>query len=196
MAVLQPSERAWSYHPKASKSVTLEECVKEFSPLVASATNNSRKSCFFTHNIEEARKFLPSYAYVNGYLWKDYPLAAKLKEEIEKKFHTQFDYVLFHIYEDGEANIGWHNDKESLYEEIISVSYGQSRKFRIKTMGRQTGWDDEYRLGNGDVFHMHAGCQLKFVHTVPKELTVKGVRVNWTFRKFDLRALIHRELTQ
>src|SRR5690606_11798290 len=75
------------------------------SPLVASATNN----------IEEARKFLPSYSYVNGYLWKDYPLAAKLKEEIEKKFHTQFDYVLSHIYEDGEANIGWHNDKESLY---------------------------------------------------------------------------------
>ena len=196
MEVLQSSQRAWSYHPKAAQSITLEECITEFTPIVASATNNTRKSCFFTHDLEEARKFLPNYNYLNGYLWDKSPLASKLKEEIERKFHVKFDYVLVHIYEDGEANIGWHNDKESLFEQIISVTFGQTRKFRLKPIGQMKGWSDEYKLGDGDVFHMHAGCQLNFTHTVPKELTVKGVRVNFTFRKFDLRALLYQQLSQ
>ena len=192
---MEVSQRAWSYHPRSADSITLEECVKEFTPIVASATNNTRRSCFFTHDLEQARKFLPSYGYLNGYLWETSPLATKLKEEIERKFGIKFDYVLVHIYEDGEANIGWHNDKESLFEEIISVSFGQARKFRIKPIGQMKGWLEEYQLGDQDVFHMHAGCQLQFTHTVPKELTVKGIRVNFTFRKFDLKALLYRELT-
>src|SRR5690606_11798289 len=29
MAVLQQSEKAWSYHQRAAKSITLEECIRE-----------------------------------------------------------------------------------------------------------------------------------------------------------------------
>lgn len=192
---MERPETAWTYYPQAAQSVTLEECLKEFIPLVQSATNNTRRSCFFTGDLEKAKKFLPSYGFVNSYLWGQSPLTVRLKEEVEKKFQTTFDYVLVHIYEDGEANIGWHNDKESLFEEIVSVSFGQKRKFRLKPLGQQRGWVAEYLLGDGDIFHMHAGCQLKFTHTVPKETTIGSTRVNFTFRKFDLRALLYHELT-
>lgn len=186
----------WSYYPNGAKSVSFEECLAEFTPLVTSISNGTRKSCFFTHNLEKARKYLPGYSYIQGYLWNTSSVVSKLKEEIEQKYQTYFDYVLIHIYEDGSAAIGWHNDKESLFEEIISVSFGQSRKFRIKPIGQTKGWTHEYNLGDGDVFHMHAGCQLNFTHTVPKEVTVKGSRVNFTFRKFDLKAFIYRELSR
>ena len=189
------STTPWRYYPEAVKSVTVEEALQEFAPLVASATNNNRKSCFFTGDIEQARKFLPSYGYVNAYLWEGSPLISRLKKEVEELIQTSFDYCLVHIYEDGQANIGWHNDKESLFEEIVSVSLGQKRKFRLKPFGQKSGWIAEYLLGEGDLFHMEKGCQLSYVHTVPKETTIHSLRVNFTFRKFDLKALIYRALS-
>lgn len=184
------SERAWSYYPNCLRSPTIDECLLEFGPLTT--PNSSRNSCYFTHDLEMARKYLPGYAQTAAHLWEASPLTLRLKQEVEDRFSTQFDYVLVHIYSDGQSTIGWHNDKESLFEEIVSVSFGTARRFRLKPIGQKSGWTDEYQLRNGDIFHMHQGCQLKFVHTVPVESRVTAPRVNFTFRKFDPRALIYR----
>lgn len=182
----------WTHHPDAIDGISVNEAVTELSPLMSN--NATRKSCVFTSDVEKAQKFLRSYGGMHFYTWNVSGLTSEIKRRVEEAFRTQFDYVLVHIYETGNANINWHNDKESLFEEIVSVSLGASRKFRLRPLGQTSGWTAEYELGNGDVFHMHAGCQQCWEHTVPKETKVKQPRVNFTFRKFDALALVHNAL--
>jgi alkylated DNA repair dioxygenase AlkB len=116
--------------------------------------------------------------------WKECALIEKIKEELENKLGTYFDYCLAHCYPDGEASIGWHNDKEALETDVVSISFGATRKFRFRKLGETKGYCKEFNLGNGDVLHMLSGCQKIYKHSVPVEKTVKTPRINLTFRKY------------
>ena len=94
----------------------------------------------------------------------------------------QFDYVLVHIYQNGEDHISWHNDKEALDTPIASLSFGAKRKFRFRDINETKGWCAEYELQNGDLVLMKAGCQRKYKHCVPATKTCTEPRINLTFR--------------
>ena len=105
---------------------------------------------------------------------------------IELNTKKIFDYVLVHLYENGDASISWHNDKEAMNTTICSVSFGQARKFRFKKIGRKSGYDYQYILGDGDLVVMEKGCQREYLHCVPKEKGAKDPRINLTFRQYDI----------
>lgn len=95
----------------------------------------------------------------------------------------QFDYVLCHYYPDGNASINWHNDKEALDSDVVSVSFGSQRYFRFRLIGKTKGWIDQFELEHGDVFHMLCGCQRKLEHCVPVQKRITEPRINLTFRR-------------
>jgi len=96
-------------------------------------------------------------------------------------------------YKDGESNIGWHADRESLRSNVFSISFGATRKFRFRKIKETTGWDYELLLQSGDAVLMKApdlptgrlGCQSIYKHTVPIQKNVSQPRVNLTFRQFE-----------
>jgi alkylated DNA repair dioxygenase AlkB len=172
----------WSYYPGIFKSIELKDALAEISPLTEQ--NRSRFSCGFVSDGITLGYGMPEYP------WEKSPITVRIKDHIERyclqgNRNVKFDYCLAHIYLDGNSTIAWHNDKEALYEEIFSVSLGQRRKFRLRKLEATSGWDAEYPLGEGDLLHMHKGCQLNYKHCVPKETTVTETRISWTFRKID-----------
>ena len=109
----------------------------------------------------------------------------EVKEQLEKKLGTHFDYFLCHIYTTGEDYIPWHNDRESMDGDIASVSFGATRKFRLRKVEETTGYEKEYKMKNGDMIHMLEGCQRAYKHCVPVEKKIKEPRINLTFRKIS-----------
>ena len=182
----------WSYHPRVFADIDVDSVVEEVAELLSNQRSYngevqtvSRLSCVFTDDIKQFRRQLPNYHDMLVYSWDRSPSTENIKERLEERMGHSFDYVLFHIYSDGTASIGYHNDKESLNGEVVSVSLGQRRKFRIRTPGQTVGYLREYLLGEGDLFVMKKGMQRKYIHGVPKELRVKEKRLNWTFRSFE-----------
>ena len=140
-----------------------------------------RRSCVFT-NLEERTDGIYK---MDNFNWEDSKVIYAIKLTLEDVFDFEFDYCLAHIYRDGKDYIPWHNDKEALQSDVVSVSFGEKRKFRLRRLERTSGYEHEFLLGNGDLFIMHMGCQEVYEHTVPKELKVVNPRINLTFRKYD-----------
>lgn len=181
---IEPSfngEIMWVYHPKEFEDISVDDVIEECNELWG---DGLRRSCVFTSDIAKARKILMGYDGVEIYEWENSPISQQVKERVEEKLDVVFDYALLHCYADGMANIGYHNDKESLDHEIASVSVGQPRKFRIREIDQTKGWIDEYLLGDGDLLVMEKGMQRLYKHGIPKEPGVVNPRCNWTFRQF------------
>lgn len=170
----------WAHFPGLFGTLSFDSLLTEIQPLVGK--NASRESCVLVSPGVGRPYPIPQYS------WETSSLVSRIKEYLESNFQTKFDYCLVHIYTDGNSTINWHNDKESLFEDIMSVSFGATRKFRLRELGETKGWYAEYELGHGDLFHMKRGCQMKYEHTVPKQSTITQPRINLTFRKVDLIA--------
>lgn len=152
-----------------------------------SPTASSRRiSCFFTS--KERKKEVDQLAYygkLEVFEWKESKILNLIRNFATDLLDIEFDYCLVHIYRDGNDCIGWHCDKEALNSEVLSMSFGATRKFRIKRNRKDKGWEEEFSLKNGDLFLMKTGFQRKYVHSVPIEKRVKDFRVNLTFRKIE-----------
>jgi len=178
---------SWEYHPNVFENYSFPTLLKELSEV--SAKSSSRYSVLLVQNSEMAEKYLGHYQSIPRYNFNRLDSVEHLKQELEAFSKTSFDYALAHIYLDGNSSIAWHNDKESLIEPIYSVSFGATRKFRLRKIGQTRGWEAEFKLAHGDVLQMKRGCQIHYQHSVPKELTVKEPRISFTFRKYDLLSL-------
>ena len=146
-------------------------------------STKKRKSCIFSlHelNLWGAEPFLHSYPYSELP-----PIIEEIRILLEKFTNEIYDYVLVHIYEDGKGSINWHSDREAMKTPIASISFGATRKFRLKQKGKTSGYDHEFKLASGDLFMMYTGCQSKYVHSVPIECKVKEPRINLTFRRYE-----------
>ncbi len=128
---------------------------------------------------------LINYDTLSVYPWTQVPVITKIRDFIQQTLNLQFDYCLVHIYRNGQDSISWHNDKEALNSDVVSVSFGASRKFRLRPIHDTKGWSHQYILNSGDVMWMKSGCQQKYKHHVPKESKVKEWRINLTFRKLE-----------
>jgi len=148
--------------------------------------NASRFSCTFSNGaVGDSKSQLFSYSLIPSFTWESSTTINMIKTVLENKLKTHFDYCLAHVYPDGTSHIPWHNDKEALKTDIVSVSFGATRKFRFRQIGETKGCCKEFYLNNGDFIHMLEGCQKVFEHCVPVEKKVTNPRINLTFRKLE-----------
>lgn len=184
----------WTYYPKYFSNdlfqplyEEIKDKVQEYIVKVYGKDYPSRRiSCFFTdvktENVKSKSKYF-SYGNLPSFNWTESDIIYNIKLNIEEKLQTHFDYCLVHIYRNGDDMIAYHNDKEALDTDIASVSFGATRKFRMRNIGETKGYTAEFQLESGDLFYMHNGCQRKYTHSVPQEKKVKLPRINLTFRK-------------
>ncbi|OEU19205.1 hypothetical protein FRACYDRAFT_152506, partial [Fragilariopsis cylindrus CCMP1102] len=95
-----------------------------------------------------------------------------------------FNICLLNFYEDGQQRIGWHSDREEIGRTtpIISVSLGASRQFLLRSQTDGRNDRCSLNLTSGSVTVMEPICQIKYLHSVPKESDVVNGRINLTFR--------------
>mmetsp|Transcript_102739 Transcript_102739/g.142061 ORF Transcript_102739/g.142061 Transcript_102739/m.142061 type:complete len:126 (-) Transcript_102739:24-401(-) len=93
------------------------------------------------------------------------------------------------LYEDGAMSVGWHADDEKLFQgryndiRIISVSFGETRTFELRTTAPEDGERVKHKmqLRDGDICTMEGLAQKHYQHRVPKEDAL-GPRINLTWR--------------
>lgn len=124
-----------------------------------------------------------------GKAWTD--LLSELKNKVELFTGYDFNAVLCNHYDNGEAGMGWHADKEKELGTkpiIASLSFGQSRRFAFRHRRDVSGLKNpprliEYTLNSGDLLIMKGDTQKYFEHCVIKDKSAKDIRINLTFRK-------------
>ncbi|KAL6049149.1 Alpha-ketoglutarate-dependent dioxygenase AlkB [Balamuthia mandrillaris] len=103
------------------------------------------------------------------------------KEQTGKE--VRFNVCLCNFYEDGKQSIGWHSDREEIGKTtpIASVSLGAERLFYFRSKTDDTD-ATKVRLANGSLLVMENECQSLYLHTLPRDKSIKTSRVNLTFR--------------
>jgi hypothetical protein len=164
---------------KVCKSITLSMYGKSFP--------SRRVSCLYSESVEkvaaraDAKNRGFDYKDTPAYMWSSAPKSLlQIRDLVEEFFEIKTDYVLCHIYrglpdnkKPGSDNIGWHNDKEALDSDVVSISLGATRKFQFRHINDKEICD-ELELNSGDVVHMHGPregqlcCQRKYKHRVPE----------------------------
>lgn len=125
----------------------------------------------------------------SGKAWT--PTLLELKKRVEEYTQHEFNAVLCNHYENGEAGMGWHADKEKELGDnpvIASLSFGQERRFAFRHRREVVNLKNpprlsEYELGSGNLLVMKGMTQRFFEHCVVKDKSATGVRINLTFRK-------------
>lgn len=186
----------WDYYPHAFSRKLFAPLYLELSQScenyqVATMRGNfpsKRISCVVGNGqFNDARSNYFNYNNLPAYTWDQLPILNKIKTKVEKKLNTTYDYCLCHIYRTGKDSLGYHSDKEALDSDVASLSFGATRKFRFRKVGKTSGYEVEYELKNGDLLHMLPGCQRKYSHSVPSQATVTEPRINLTFRKLEIQ---------
>lgn len=109
---------------------------------------------------------------------------------------TQPNCCNINLYRDGHDSVGWHTDDEELFEGgyndicILSLSLGATRTFEVKHQPGIVGprrshkgpAETSFVVRNGDICTMEGKFQRHYLHAVPKEPSVKGARINLTWR--------------
>lgn len=188
----------WDYHPTFFDSSLFSSLYEDVSKTCKSYKvrapfkgtieyDSKRMSCYYTDkkkNIDAQSAYF-GYDGLTSHDWCESSVLVSIKDIIEKRFDTYYDYCLVHIYRDGKDVINYHNDREAMTTDICSVSFGATRKFRFRKIGEKTGYETQLLLKSGDLLHMKDGCQKIYKHCVPQEKKVTEMRINLTFRKFE-----------
>lgn len=125
---------------------------------------SNRKSCVYSDNPKKLNGI--GYKKTPIYKWEQSPVQIRIiRTSLELEFKSKIDYVLVHIYEHRGDYIGWHNDKESMNNQIFSLSLGMTRNFQIKRK-KVLVWDQ--KMVSGDLMIMYKGFQQEYMHRVPK----------------------------
>lgn len=109
----------------------------------------------------------------------------RIKEDIERTTGHRFNSVLLNLYRDENDSVGWHSDNErelGATPVIASLSLGEARVFRLRHKTRKEQKPVSLELTDGSLLLMAGGTQKHWQHTIPKERTPRGARINLTFR--------------
>lgn len=114
------------------------------------------------------------------------PELALIKERVEKETRLKFNCVLLNLYRNGKDGVAWHSDREQNFGKdaiIASVSFGETRMFRLRHKFRKNIPQVEIPLHHGSLLLMGGTTQSFWQHQVPK--TAKDIlpRINLTFRQ-------------
>jgi alkylated DNA repair dioxygenase AlkB len=175
-----------------------KDLAKVYYDKLASELNFKADSITFgDKTIESKRKYSfhgsKSYSY-SGVAHDPNGWTETLKElcvMVERETGYEFNSVLANYYENGEAGMGWHADKERElgFDPIIaSLSLGATRKFAFRHRKELVNLKNpprlcEYDLDSGTLLIMEKGTQPNFEHSVIKNKGITEGRINLTFRK-------------
>lgn len=120
----------------------------------------------------------------NGPDWTPELLA--IKERVEAGTNFSFNSVLLNLYRNGKDGVGWHSDRTENFGQnqvIASVSFGETRPFRLRHKTRKDQPMLEVPLTHGALLLMAGTTQTYWEHHIPK--TAKDIlpRINLTFRQ-------------
>jgi alkylated DNA repair dioxygenase AlkB len=114
------------------------------------------------------------------------PLNSDLKsllESVNNEFKSQYNGILINKYENGECYITAHSDDEKSLDDkgILTLSYGQPRKFRIRDKSTKKIVYETDTVHSSFLL-MSGDFQSLYTHEIPKQLRVKECRYSFTFR--------------
>jgi alpha-ketoglutarate-dependent dioxygenase alkB family protein 2 len=114
------------------------------------------------------------------------PHLSELLNLVNEMLRTDFNGILVNKYANGEDYISKHSDNEVELDQIgvVCVSYGATRKFRIrsKTTGKIV---IDVPTQSSEMLIMGGNFQNEFTHEIPVEKKVKCARLSFTFRKHN-----------
>ncbi len=108
-----------------------------------------------------------------------------IQEKVEQQSGIQFNTVLLNLYRTGQDSVSWHRDNEREYgtnPAIGSVSFGETRPFRIRHKFRKEVEQIEIPLAHGSFLLMAGPMQHYWEHSIPKTAKDIKPRINLTFR--------------
>ncbi|QVK22583.1 alpha-ketoglutarate-dependent dioxygenase AlkB family protein [Shewanella dokdonensis] len=126
--------------------------------------------------------YLYSGLMVKALPWPKY--CERLRHKLLREFQLPSNGVLVNHYADGRDCMGWHSDDEPELQpgsDIASVTIGAARDFDIRH--RHSGEKIRLVLSSGDLLIMRWPMQQFWQHSVPKRLTLRQPRLNFTFRQ-------------
>jgi alkylated DNA repair dioxygenase AlkB len=112
-------------------------------------------------------------------------LLQAIRTDIEQKLQRPFNSVLLNQYRDGSDSVAWHSDDEKELGPdplIASLSFGATRRFELKHRTRRDLGKVSLDLDDASLVVMGEGVQKHWLHQVPKQQGVDGLRLNLTFR--------------
>lgn len=108
---------------------------------------------------------------------------SSLKNKIQKDFKINSNSVLLNLYRNGNDSMDWHQDDEKELgknPDIISLNFGETRKFQLKNIESNDRLD--FELDHGSILIMSGPIQHNWKHRVPKSKKELNSRINLTFR--------------
>lgn len=111
---------------------------------------------------------------------------SKIRQRVEAQTGLKFNAVLLNLYRNGNDGVSWHSDKtdkSGTNPVIASVTFGETRMFRLRHKFRKELPQVDIPLYHGSFLIMAGKTNSFWEHAVPK--TAKGVlpRINLTFRR-------------
>lgn len=121
----------------------------------------------------------------------DWPLELQaIRARVENETHIKFNAVLLNLYRNGKDGVGWHSDKTASSNknmDIASVTFGETRMFRLRHKFRKEIPQIEIPLHHGTFLLMAGTTNSFWQHQVPKTSRNVLPRINLTFRRVTNR---------
>jgi len=109
-----------------------------------------------------------------------------IRKRVEQETNLQFNAVLLNLYRNGNDGVSWHSDKIDRLGSnpiIASVTFGETRMFRLRHKFRKDVPQVEIPLYHGSFLIMAGKTNSFWEHAVPKTSKEVLPRINLTFRR-------------
>lgn len=111
-----------------------------------------------------------------------------IRGRVEKETQLDFNSLLLNLYRNGKDGVAWHSDKEHNTGKdpiIASVTFGETRMFRLRHKFRKDLGQVEIPLHHGSFLLMAGTTNSFWQHQVPKTARDVLPRINLTFRRVN-----------
>jgi alkylated DNA repair dioxygenase AlkB len=111
-----------------------------------------------------------------------------IRQRVENETHMKFNAVLLNLYRNGKDGVAWHSDKTNSANKnmnIASVTFGETRMFRLRHKFRNDVPQIEIPLHHGSLLLMAGTTNSFWEHQVPKTTRQVLPRINLTFRQIN-----------
>lgn len=114
-----------------------------------------------------------------------------IRHRVEMEINLKFNAVLLNLYRNGQDGVSWHSDKtgkSGINPIIASVTFGETRLFRLRHKFRKDVPQVEIPLHHGSFLLMAGTTNSFWEHQVPKTTKKILPRINLTFRRVSNKA--------
>lgn len=167
----------------------LEQCVADITPALHirppivvwnKLCHQQRDVGFFCNDSN-----IKGYTYSNQIMLSQpmSPALCKLIAVVNSIFGSNFNAILVNRYNTGNDTVLEHSDTETFLDPlqgVVSLSYGATRKFRVRDKNTKTFVDTP--ADHGSLLQMAGPFQRYFKHGIPIEKRVCEPRISFTFR--------------